>query len=148
MTNDLRVVVDTNVLVSGLFGIENSPSSQILKSTRSQKIILVTSPVILEEVSDVISRKRIIKLTKMHEKERKKFIEELIERSEVTTGKQLPKIVSRDVKDDKFLACAYEAKADYLATGDRDLLVLKEYKGIKIVKPREFIDLLKILLSS
>lgn len=144
MTSDLRVVVDTNVLVSGLFGIKNSPSSQILKVIRSQKIILVTSPVILEEVSEVINRKRIIKLTKMHEKERKKFIEELIERSDVTAGKQLPKIVGRDVKDDKFLACAYEAKADYLITGDDDLLVLKEYKGIKIVKPREFIDLQKL----
>lgn len=141
MTNDLRVVVDTNVLVSGLFGIKDSPSSQILKAIRNQKIILVTSPAILEEVGDVISRKRIIKLTKMHEKERKNFIDELIERSDVTAGKQLPKMVDRDVKDDKFLACAREAKANYLVTGDDDLLVLKQYKGIKILKPREFTNL-------
>lgn len=143
MTNDLRVVVDTNVLISGLFGIKNSPSSQILKAIRSQKIILVTSPTILEEVSEVISRKRITKLTKMHKKERKNFIDELIERSEVTAGKQLLKIVGRDIKDDKFLACAYEAKTDYLVTGDHDLLILKEYKGVKIMKPRGFIDLLE-----
>jgi uncharacterized protein len=141
MTNDLRIVIDTNVLVSGLFGIKNSPSFQILKAIRSQKVILVASTVIIEELCDVLSRKRIIKLTKMHEEERKNFIEALIERSEVTAGKQLPKIVGRDVKDDKFLACAYEAKADYLVTGDDDLLVLKEYKGIKIVKPRKFVDL-------
>jgi putative PIN family toxin of toxin-antitoxin system len=132
------------VLVSGLFGIKNSPSSQILKAIRSQKIILVTSPVILEEVSDVISRKRIIKLTEMNEKERNNFINELIKRSDVTAGKQLPKMVGRDVKDDKFLACAYESKADYLVTGDYDLLVLKQYKGIKIIKPRKFIDLLEL----
>lgn len=144
MTNDLRVVIDTNVLVSGLFGIKDSPSSQILKAIRNQKIILATSPVILEEIGDVINRKRIIKLTKMHKKERKNFIDELIERSNVTAGEQLPKMVGRDVKDDKFLACAREAKADYLITGDDDLLVLKQYKGIKILKPREFIDLLEL----
>lgn len=40
MKNDLRVVVDTNVLISGLFGIKDSPSSQILQAYRNQKIIL------------------------------------------------------------------------------------------------------------
>lgn len=143
MIGDIRAVVDTNVLVSGLFGIKNSPSSQILQAIRNQKVILVTSPVILEEVSGVISRERIIKLTKMAEEERKRFIDELIERSDVTAGKQLSKMVGRDAKDDKFLACAYEAKADYLVTGDEDLLVLKEYVGTKIIKPREFIEILK-----
>ena len=145
MTNDLRVVIDTNVLVSGLFGIKNSPSYQILQAIREQKIILVTSPVILEEIGDVISRKRIVKLTKMNEEEQKKFIEGIVERSDVTAGKQLSKIVGRDVNDDKFLACAHEARADYIVTGDSDILVLKEYEGIKIVKPREFVGLLKSL---
>ena len=139
MRNDLRVVVDTNVLISGLFGITDSPSSQILKAIRSQKIILVTSPIILEEVGDVINRGRIVKLTKMTTDERTDFIDKLIERSDVTAGKQLSQIVGRDVKDDKFLACAVEAKTDYIITGDKDLLVIKEYAGIKIVTPREFL---------
>ena len=143
MTKILRVVLDTNVLVSGLFGIKNFPSSQILTAIRSQKIILVTSPIILEEVGDVLSRKRIVKLTKMSEQEREDFIKKLIERSDVTAGKQFSQSVGRDTKDDKFLACAYEAKADYLVTGDADLLILREYKGIKIIKPRELIDLLE-----
>lgn len=145
MANDIydtRVVVDTNVLVSGLLGIKNSPSSRILTAIRNQQIILVISPVILEEVVDVINRERIVKLTKMRDEERKEFIDELIERSEVTAGKQMSKIVGRDVKDDKFLACACEAKADYIVTGDEDLLTLREYEGIKIIKPREFIKLI------
>lgn len=82
MINNIRVVVDTNVLISGLFGIKSSPSSQILNAVRTQKIILVTSPVILEEIGEVINRDRIVKLTK---------------------GKQLSQIVGRDTKDDKFL---------------------------------------------
>lgn len=144
MKNDLRVVTDTNVLISGLFGIKDSPSSQILKAIRTQTVILVTSPVILEEVGDVINRERIIKLTNMSEGERADFINMLIARSDVTPGKQLSSAVGRDIKDDKFLACAVEAKADYLVTGDEDLLVLKEYEGIRIITPIEFLNTLAV----
>lgn len=142
MTNDLRVVVDTNVLISGLFGIKNSLSSQILKAIRAQKVILVTSPVILAEVGEVINRDRIVKLTKMNAPERADFMDKLTQRSDVTPGNQLPEPVGRDIKDDKFLACAIEAKADYLITGDGDLLILKAYGGIKIITPRQFLRVL------
>lgn len=142
MIDNLRVVVDTNVLISGLFGIKNSPSAQILQAIRTQKIIFVTSPVILEEIGEVINRGRIVKLTKMSKDERVDFMDKLIERSDVTAGKQLLQIVGRDIKDDKFLACAVEAKADYIVTGDEDLLVLKVYEGVKIVTPREFLVIL------
>lgn len=142
MSSDIRIVVDTNVLISGLFGIKNSPSAQILNAIRAQKIILVTSPLILEEVGDVINRDRVVKLTKMSSAERTDFMDKLIERSDVTAGMQLSQLISRDVKDDKFLACAFEAKADYIVTGDEDLLDLKEYEGIKIVTPREFLKVL------
>ena len=141
MTNDLRVVVDTNVLISGLFGIRNSPSSKILKAIRNRQVILVTSAVILEEVGNVINRDRIVKLTKMSEGERKDFMDGLIERSDITKGKQLSQI-SRDFKDDKILACGVEGKVNYIVTGDEDLLVLNEYKGIKIAKPKEFSKLI------
>ncbi len=142
MKNDIRAVVDTNVLISGLFGIKDSPSAQILSVIRSQKIILVTSPVIVEEIEEVINRGRIVKLTKMSKDERTDFMDKLIERSDVTAGEQLLELISRDINDDKFLACAVEAKADYIITGDKDLLVLKEYKGIKIVTPKAFIEIL------
>lgn len=143
MKHDLRVIVDTNVLISGLFGIKNSPSLHIIKAIRTQKITLVTSPVILEEIENVIHRDRIIKLTKMSLDERADFMEKLIERSELTSGAQLSQAVGRDRKDDKFLACAVLAKADYIVTGDEDLLVLQAYEGIKIVTPRAFLGILK-----
>jgi len=139
MSDDLRVVIDTNVLISGSFGIQNSPSAKILRAVRDKKIILVISPMILEEVREVINRERIVKLTKMTIKERKEFLDKLIERSDITAGKQLTQIAGRDVKDDKFLACAIEGKADYIVSGDRDLLTLKKFNGIKIVSPREFV---------
>lgn len=137
----MKVVVDTNVLVSGLFGIKDSPSSQILSAFRNRKIILATSPLIIEEVADVINRPRIIKLTKMSGDERIDFINKLIERSEVTAGKEYPQI-ARDAKDDKFLFCAIEAKEDYIVTGDKDLLTLKEYEEIRVITPRKFLKIL------
>lgn len=145
MSNNIRAVVDTNVLVSGLFGIKDSPSAQILSAIRSQKIILVTSPVIVEEIEEVINRGRIVKLTKMSKDERADFMDKLIERSDVTAGEQLLEPISRDINDDKFLACAVEAKADYIITGDKDLLVLKEYTGIKIVTPKAFLEILSYI---
>ena len=51
----------------------------------------------------------------------------------------LIKPITRDPKDDHVLACAIYAGADYIITRDNDLLVLKEYNGIKIVKPEEFL---------
>jgi|SRR3972149_10406119 len=144
MANDPRVVVDTNVLISGLLGIKNSPSGKILKAMRNQKFILINSPLILKEIGEVINRKRIVKITKMSVEERKSFLEELIERGEVSAGNQLSKIIGRDVKDDKILACAYEAKADYIVTGDEDLLVLKEYEGTMITTPKEFVEILSL----
>lgn len=142
MKSNLRVVVDTNVFISGLFGNKNAPPFQILSLIRIQKIALVTSRSILEEVKKVLNRPRIIKLTKMNLEDQENFISNLIEKSSISKEEQLSSFVSRDVKDDKFLACATEGKADYIVTGDKDLLVLKEYEGIKIVTPREFLVIL------
>jgi putative PIN family toxin of toxin-antitoxin system len=140
MNHDFRVVVDTNVLISGLFGIKNSPSSKILAAIREQEIILVASPAIIKEVDEVINRPRIIKLLKMEKKERKQVLDGLIARSEVTAGRQLTVPIGRDRKDDKFLACAREGSVDFIITGDRDLLDLEEYEATKITIPRIFVE--------
>ncbi len=139
MTKALRVVIDTNVLISGLFGIQNAPSAHILNAIRDQKIIMITSPLILEEIREVIHRERIIKLTKMTPKEQEHFMNMLIERSEIVEGtRNMPKN-SRDKKDDKFLSCALDAQADYIVTGDQDLLILNIYEEIPIITPREML---------
>ena len=52
-------------------------------------------------------------------------------------------VVTRDPSDDQVIACALAAQADYLVTGDYDMLVLGEHKGVRIVAPRQFLDLLE-----
>jgi len=58
----------------------------------------------------------------------------------INTGnyKKLTKIISRDADDDNVLAAAEPKKADCIVTGDKDLLIIKEYKNIKILSPRDF----------
>jgi len=143
MINDPRVVIDTNILISGLLGRTNSPSSHILQLMRTRNIMVVTSPVILEEVAEVINRERIVQLTHMDQQTRKAFIEELIARCSITEGNPLLSQGSRDSKDNKFLACAVEGNVDYIISGDGDLLTLKEFEGIKIITPREFLEVLQ-----
>ncbi len=66
----------------------------------------------------------------------------LLSQAEVVAGElQLPG-VTRDPKDDAIVACAREAGADYIVSGDRDLLDLGEYKGTRVVTPREFVEML------
>ena len=142
MTKLLRVVVDTNVLVSGLFGIKDSAPSKILETIRNQHFILVSSPAIIEEVKEVINRIRIVKLTGMTKRERKKFIVELVKRCDVVSGRQIVPHGVRDRKDEMLLICANESKADYIITGDKDLLVLHEYANTKIITPKDFVDML------
>lgn len=51
--------------------------------------------------------------------------------------------VTRDPSDDQVIACAVAARAEYLVTGDDDMLVVAEYQGIRIISPRQFLDLLE-----
>lgn len=143
MEKKLKAVIDTNVLVSATFRKLSPIPNHIYKLLKKQQFFLVTSPQILEEVDDVINRDYIIKRTYTTKEDRKHYIEILIDISIITSGTTPLQTIARDLKDDKFLICAYEAKADYIVTGDRDLLDLGEYEGIKIITPRKFVEELK-----
>lgn len=143
MDTQLKVVVDTNVLVSASFKKASPIPNYIYQALKFQRFILITSQEILEEVEGVISRDYIVARSKMTEKDRLAFIETIKEVSLLTSRQTTVQSSSRDVTDNKFLACAYEAKANYIVTGDNDLLVLKKYKGTKIIKPRDFVTILE-----
>jgi putative PIN family toxin of toxin-antitoxin system len=91
-------------------------------------------------VAEVLARDRIVKRTHMTDREQEQFISALIDHCDLTSGQDLPQAISRDRKDDKFLACAVEGQADYVITGDDDLLVLQSFAGIPITTPRAFVE--------
>ena len=63
--------------------------------------------------------------------------------AELVAAPPLPQAVCRDADDDKFLACALAAEARYVVSGDRDLLAISPYRGVTVVRPRDFIERLR-----
>jgi len=127
----VRLVVDTNVLIAGL--IAEGLCRDIVKR-RLPACELFTSRVLLDELAEKLQEEfglepKDLPLLKIYEKE-----------ASVVKPKPLTHPVCRDVDDDEVLATALAAKAEIILTGDNDLLVLREFRGIKILSPRQFAE--------
>jgi putative PIN family toxin of toxin-antitoxin system len=131
----MRAVYDTNVLISGLFW-DGPPREIILRATR-RELELIISPPLLEELSRILHRS-----LASTESEVAAIINLILDISTMAYPSERLDIV-RDKKDNMVLECAVEGKCEYLVTGDADLLELKEFRGIKIVKPRAFLEVLE-----
>ncbi len=138
----IRVVLDTNIIVSATI-LRRGHSAQVLDLWREEKIELAVSLPILEEMRKVLKRARIIKQQSMAQQDVKALIEGFRESGILTSGRLDLEVVREDPEDDKFIICAVEARADYIVSGDTHLLKLKEYQGIRIVPPREFLRLME-----
>lgn len=125
----MRVVYDTNVLA-----IIVSRREEILRlkdASINGKFRLIVSQFILDELETVLIAK--FGLTKQSAKARTRLLRRM---SEIVQPANVEK-VARDPDDDYILATALAGKADYIVTLDRDLLILEEYKQIKVIKPTD-----------
>jgi len=136
-----RAVLDTNVLVSSLVA-EHGPPRRILDAWLEGHYVLVTSLYLVEELIHVLSYPRIAKRISLTEGEMAAILAALLSKAEVTPGHLRLPGVTRDPKDDAVVACAKEGEADYIVSGDQDLLVLGEYEGIQVTTPRQFVEIL------
>jgi len=129
-----RFVVDNNILVSALL-IKNSIPFQVIQKTEELGIILYSEATLLE-LNQVLNRKKFAKYFTFEENQA--FLVKLIEKSELV---EIEEIITacRDPKDDKFLELAVSGKADFMITGDRDLLVLNPFRNIEIITANEFL---------
>ncbi len=139
----LLAVLDTNVLISAAFRKKDSIPGQILQTLRDQKFILITTPEILAEIKEVLHYERVLKITKMTEEEIKRFMQNIIDLAFIVPGNVVVQTVEKDPDDDKFLAAAVEGRADYVVSGDKPLLDIKEYHGIRTVTPKDFLVLIR-----
>jgi len=135
----VRVVLDTNVLVSGLVAGQGVPR-QILDAWVEGCFTLVTSLYLVEELVHVLSYPRIAKRLRISSEEVEALLAALLSQAEVVPGHLCLPGVTRDPKDDSVVACAKEGQADCIVSGDQDLLVLGEYEGIQVVTPRQFMQ--------
>jgi hypothetical protein len=137
-----RAVLDANVLVSALISPAGPPAS-ILDLWHQDQFVVVVSEPILAEVERVLRAPRLSKRYRLTPSLVKRLMRGLRQFASMTPGKPVASGVARDPEDDAYLACAAEGEADYLVTGDQDLLSLREYQGISIVSPVVFLRLLE-----
>jgi len=130
----MKIILDTNVFISGIFF--SGPPSQILHAWQKKDFQIVLSEQILSEykrVTDEISYKYphidiapIIELVTIH--------------GQLIDTKGIEISICEDPDDDKFIECAITGKCEIIVSGDKHLLKLAGYKGIKILRPHEFVE--------
>jgi putative PIN family toxin of toxin-antitoxin system len=130
----VKIVLDTNVLVSGIFF--SGPPYEILKAWRDGKIQLVISTEILKEYQRVADEMA----QHFPGVDVSEIINLLMVEAEIAHVPPLPKPVCSDPEDDKFLACAVASAAKYVITGDKQLLMVSSHRNVEIVNPRWFVD--------
>ena len=136
----LKIILDTNTLISAFFWDGNE--AELLRKIEQKKVSLFISQEILKELENVLDRpkfKEIINKTKITKEQ---IIEKIIALSNVVIGNKLFINICRDSEDNKILECAEITKADYIVSGDRDLLVLKQHKNTKIVKTSDILEII------
>jgi uncharacterized protein len=126
------IVIDTNVLVSGL-GWKGKPR-ELLNQVENGNFLLIISDKQFEEIE------RVVKYSKLNFDflKREKILEFLRKISSLLIS-SIKVNLSRDPNDNMILEAAIEANADFIISGDQDLLVLKEVNGIKIVTVSKFL---------
>ena len=133
----VRVVVDTNVLISSLVG-HGSPRALVTELL--DKHIVLSSAQLIAEFLDVLSREKFSAIGRSQVNE---FLSILTENLVILKIKSVPKIVTEDPDDDIILAIASQGGADYIVSGDTHLLRLESYEGIPIIPVRRMLDELR-----
>jgi putative PIN family toxin of toxin-antitoxin system len=133
---EIRLVLDTNVLVAAL--LFTGPPSRLVSLWRERRIGILLSKAVFIEYLRVLAYPKF----KLSGEEIKALVEEyVLPFAEMVTVVETPAIIREDPADDAFLALAAAGRARYIVSGDKHLLALREYRRVKIVTPREFLDL-------
>jgi putative PIN family toxin of toxin-antitoxin system len=131
----MKVVLDTNVLIAA-FATQGLCHAVFEVCIDQHQIVL--SEQILKEFASNMERK--LKAPSGVVDDAVQFLRD---HSSIHKAEKLLKRISRDAADDHILALADETNADYVITGDKDLLILKKYKKVPIILPREFWETLR-----
>jgi putative PIN family toxin of toxin-antitoxin system len=137
----VRVVFDTNVFVSAFIQPKSPPGRLLARLIQGDKFELVLSTAILDEVGRALRYPKVRKRIKLDDDDLDLRVAMLgILSTIVSVSSRTVTGVSRDPDDDAILAAAVEGCADYIVTGDQDLLTIGDYQGIRIVTPRAFLQ--------
>lgn len=135
---NIKVIVDTNILISAILK-DRLPEKMILRIIEDGSFDWIASEEIVQEYKTVISRPKFL-----IPGDEIKFQFDLIDRMTTIVYPDLKIIFKRDQKDAKFLSCALVSNADFLITGDSDLVEIVNYNNTKIISVPEFAALFNI----
>ena len=130
----IRVVVDTNVFISSFFG--GNPQ-KIMDLWKSGRITLCLSRPIIDEYIDVLKRMGL-----QNDRELEELLRLFAHGFHVLFTAKTPNlnVVEKDPDDDKFIECAVALNSKFIISGDKALREIKDYMGIKIQSPKQFLD--------
>jgi putative PIN family toxin of toxin-antitoxin system len=135
----LRAVVDTNLFISGLFG-KDTLSAALQDLWVHREFELATSIEILREVSRVLQYPRIRERFKPKDENIRRFFRLIFRKAIITKDLYSTDRITDDPSDNIFLACAMEAKADYIVSRDPHLRNLKHFHGVRIIDVSAFVE--------
>ena len=133
----IKIVPDTNIRISSIFW--SGKPYQIIRRGLEGEYQLIVSSQILDELINKLRNK-----FKFPEESIQEFVDILLVYCSVMDPITKLDLV-RDKSDNKIIECAYDSKADYIVTGDPDLLEIKEYAGIKILNANNFLNIISKL---
>ena len=142
----MKVVVDTNVAVSGL--LWEGPPNDILRWARDGVLVLVACQETVKQLARILQHKKFqsrLSMIGMSADEVTAYYMNLVRF--VPNPKELPKVIPEDPLDKLFLALASESKAQLIVSGDHHLLGLASHRGIQIVTPNEAWKVIETLLT-
>jgi uncharacterized protein len=134
----MRVVLDTNVLISAFISNKGA-SAQLLAHCQAGELELLISPDAIVELRRVLTYPRVRKRLDYGDEHIDRFVALLEEIAIVITPASVERVVPADADDDKFIALALAGEAQYLVTGCDHLLSISRFEGVTILKPAAFL---------
>lgn len=138
----MRVVADTNVVVSGLFWRGNQ--HRLLEAARDGLIQLFTSAALLEELDDVLGREKFAARLRAAGATRRELVSGYAALAALVEPEKIVPTVIEDPDDDNVLACAVAAGCEVIVSGDSHLLRLKQYEQLRILTAAELLAEIKV----
>jgi putative PIN family toxin of toxin-antitoxin system len=138
----MRVVLDTNVIVSSFLAPLGAPA-RLVAVWRTGAFELIISSALLAELTHTLNYPR---LQRRHGFTPERVTAEVLALRDIATviePEDVPAVVQADPDDDHVVAAAVAGGADYIVTGDPDLLALRQHRGVRILTPRMFLHLLE-----
>lgn len=131
----IKAVYDTNVIVSAALYEESLPAL-LLSLALEDEVRLFVSPALLHEYETVLKRPRF----KLDENKIMELMKKINRTAVMVTPTKKLSILKTDEADNRILECALKARVNFIVTGNKRHFSFEEFKGVKIVTPREFID--------